>query len=491
MATLLENYKGRLAISEKYYAQQNAGARMSNQKKLLTAACLDNTAKFINEAFANSVGTQRADLGKFKQFCMDITTLTMPNLVVNDIFMVKPMTSFSGYLTYMEFALGTEKGGVGGEANADPFKNAMAAYRGGQDGAYTDPWRAATITNSPITGLGAMTEDRARYTGQAVVETLPEGSGELKLSWTPVLKAENMDVLDSEGNPTPVTVDEKGVITAGAQAGQRIRYIYDNEYIPQEKLPTLVGHMAGINLTARARRIAVYYSQFAAFQSKQDYGMDFEATIAQQAQAELQYEIDGEAVLLVKAAAEAEIAKGHLVPEKWIDEELDTISYSMKAEGFARVLEQAKAVVYKKTGRWMPNWMLVGPEVMPILSFVKGFQPASNAVVNGPYVAGTVAGLKVIVSPMLDKECFLGVLGADGKTATGVYAPYMPIVPTQLLGFADGTMAQGFSTLYDMKIINPALIGKINIVSGNDMFLGQVEVVTRGSDGQLDLHNEI
>ena len=105
MATLLENYKGRLAISEKYYAQQNAGARMSNQKKLLTAACLDNTAKFINEAFANSVGTQRADLGKFKQFCMDITTLTMPNLVVNDIFMVKPMTSFSGYLTYMEFAL--------------------------------------------------------------------------------------------------------------------------------------------------------------------------------------------------------------------------------------------------------------------------------------------------------------------------------------------------------------------------------------------------
>ena len=80
MANLLESYKGRLAISEKYFAQQNSGARMSNQKKILTAACLDNTAKFINEAFANSVGTQRADLCKFKQFCMDITTLTMPNL---------------------------------------------------------------------------------------------------------------------------------------------------------------------------------------------------------------------------------------------------------------------------------------------------------------------------------------------------------------------------------------------------------------------------
>lgn len=472
MANLLESYKGRLAISEKYFAQQNAGARMSNQKKILTAACLDNTAKFINEAFANSVGTQRADLGKFKQFCMDITTLTMPNLVVNDIFMVKPMTSFSGYLTYMEFALGTEKGGVGGEANADPFKNAMAAYRGGQDGAYTDPWRANTITNSPILGLGPMTEDRSRYTGAAVVETI--AAGQTKLSWTPVLKA---FVVTSEGE-TEIEVAADGTLPSSVGEGDKVKYIYDNEYIPQEKLPTLVGHMAGINLTARARRIAVYYSQFAAFQSKQDYGMDFEATIAQQAQAELQYEIDGEAVLLVKAAAEAEIAAGHLVPETWVDEELDTISYSMKAEGFARTLEIAKAAVYKKTGRWMPNWMLVGPEVMPILSFVKGFQPASNAVVNGPYVAGNVAGLKIVVSPMLGKECYLGVLGADGKTATGVYAPYMPIVPTQLLGFADGTMSQGFSTLYDMKILNPALIGKINITEGNNMFLGQVEVVS-------------
>lgn len=80
MATLLENYKGRLTIAEKYYAQQNAGKKLSNTKKLVTAMCIDNTARFINEAFANSVGTQRADLGKFKQFCLDITTLTVPNL---------------------------------------------------------------------------------------------------------------------------------------------------------------------------------------------------------------------------------------------------------------------------------------------------------------------------------------------------------------------------------------------------------------------------
>ena len=76
------------------------------------------------------------------------------------------------------------------------------------------------------------------------------------------------------------------------------------------------------------------------FQAKTDYGMDFESTIAQQAQAELEYEIDSEAVFLIKRAADRVAALGRYkdggaAPNfvtKWIDEELDTISYSMKAK---------------------------------------------------------------------------------------------------------------------------------------------------------------
>ena len=34
--------------------------------------------------------------------------------------MVQPMSGFSGYVTYMQYALGTVKGSVGGEV-ADPF----------------------------------------------------------------------------------------------------------------------------------------------------------------------------------------------------------------------------------------------------------------------------------------------------------------------------------------------------------------------------------
>ena len=179
-------------------------------------------------------------------------------------------------------------------------------------------------------------------------------------------------------------------------------------------------------------------------------------------------EIDAEAVYMIKETADAECTELNGTLVTWVDEELDTVSYSMKAEGFSRKIEQAKMGVYKRTNRLLPTWMLVSPDIMPILTFIPGFKAASNVTINGPYVAGDVNGLKVIVSPALgNKVAYLGVLGNDGKSAVGVYAPYMPLVPTQLLGFADGTMSQGFSTLYDMKILNPALLAKIEVTTGD------------------------
>jgi len=43
-------------------------------------------------------------------------------------------------------------------------------------------------------------------------------------------------------------------------------------------------------------------------------------------------------------------------------------------------------------------------------------------------------------------------------SSAGVYAPYMAIVPTQLLGTPDGGLAQGFSTWYAKAILNGNLL---------------------------------
>lgn len=178
----------------------------------------------------------------------------------------------------MQYALGTEKGTVGGLANGAPFKSALATYDYTQSTG--DP---RTVVIDPF-GMGEMTEDRKNYTGQAVVETVG-ADGLTKLAWTPVIPA-SLEVVDASGAAVSgITVDAEGNISGTLSEGMRVKYKYDNAYIPANQLPTMVGRMKAISLQAKVRRIAVYYSQLAAFQAKNDYGMDFEAQIAQQAQA--------------------------------------------------------------------------------------------------------------------------------------------------------------------------------------------------------------
>ena len=87
---LLESYKGRLAVSESYYAKSHNGEKLSQTKKLAVAKLLENQNRFLNEAFENSVGTQRADLGLWRKFALNLTTCAVPNLIAFDLVMVYP-----------------------------------------------------------------------------------------------------------------------------------------------------------------------------------------------------------------------------------------------------------------------------------------------------------------------------------------------------------------------------------------------------------------
>lgn len=103
--------------------------------------------------------------------------------------------------------------------------------------------------------------------------------------------------------------------------------------------------------------------------------------------------------------------------------------------------------------------MLIASNILPVLNFIKGFTPAPAGKINGPYFAGTLNGVKVFVTPNIDAGKFvIGVNGDDLMSSAAVYAPYMPVVPTQLLQYADGGTSQGFSTLYDLKMLNPLLL---------------------------------
>ena len=434
---LLESYAKRLSVAESVYSDRNSGAKLSNTKKIALATVLNNTEKFLNEAFTNSVGTQRADMGAFKRFCLNLTTVTMPNLIASELVIVHPMTSMAGYISYLKFVKGTKKGeSKRGDLVADPFK----------------------LGNVDV-----------NYTSSLVVETVNVASdgGDVQLAWFPVFDGKDEfgrdftpSIVGGKGTVTVKNAKE-GIVTVSGVTGEvKIRYAYDNVVIPQNDLPILNAEMANIALVAKARRIAVYYSQLAAFQAKQDYGFDLGDQLAEKAVAELSYEIDTEItqLLIDNAAEDAKLTWNKALPVG--------VSKADHYAGFAETIADAGRIIYDRTKKHMPTYMLVASDIVPVLKFVPGFSAAPINSVNGPYYLGTVDGLKVFVTPNIAAGRFVvGVNGNDMMTSAAVYAPYMAIVPTQLLQYADGGTSQGFSTLYDLKLLNEALLVSGEIVN--------------------------
>ena len=287
----------------------------------------------------------------------------------------------------------------------------------------------------------------ANYTSQAVVENVE--AGEFKPAWTPVVD-NKVTFVAADGTETEMDlVDGKVTI---AEPG-RVKYQYDNIVIPQNDLPMLRAEMKAIPLIAKARRIAVYYSQIAAFQAKTDYGIDLGDQLAEKAVGQLSYEIDTEVTnLLIENAKEyAEL--------KWSKTLPVGVSKSEHYEGFTEIVEIGRQKIYDVTKRFAPNYMLIASNVLPVLTFIKGFSAAPAGQINGPYFAGTLNGLKVFVTPNIQPGKFvLGVNGDDMMSSAAVYAPYMTIVPTQLLQYADGGTSQGWSTMYDLKLLNKDLL---------------------------------
>lgn len=414
---IVEAYQKKLSISEKVYAKEHGGRNLSESKKIAIARVLANTSEYITEAFENSVGTQLANMKTMKKFCLDLTTVALPSLIANDLVIVYPLKSRTGYIQYLQFTAGSNKGTVK------------------QGNLFNDVFR-----------LGEMTEDRIAYTGAAVVENVTGGE-QFTPAWTPVIK-ESVVFLDDHGQTVPVTEEGKVPETA-----VKVKYVYDNVVIPQKDIPQLTANMEGIELAAKARRIAIYYSQMAAFQAKTEMGIDLGEVLATQACAELSYEIDSEVVKLLcdNAAVHDDLRWNKRLPY--------AISKRDHYAGFAEVIETGSQHIYDATQKHAANYMIASSSLKPLFVMMEGWKPANTAKINGPYFAGELNGIKVYISPAIAAGKFvLGYNGGDMITSAAVYAPYMAIVPTQLLGFADGAMSQGFSSLYDLKMLNPGLL---------------------------------
>lgn len=434
--SLTEAYSNRLRVAEGVYKKEHNGQALDENKKLIVAKVLNNTNKFLTENFEAAQGTQLAAMGNYKKFCLDITTVALPNCIAFDLVLVSPMKTHTGYVQYLRLVASTEKGGVNGDLIADPFK------------------------------LGKMTDSRINYTSNSVVEPVASfTSGTTAI----VFKqgATFVDAVDENGasvvdkNGTAWTIDATtGVVTAGTYASgksatdvKKIAYTYDNFVIPQEIIPTISAEMDGIELKAKARRIAIYYSMLAQYTLKVETGEDLGKFLEAAAVNEVQYEIDTEVIKLLNDKA----------VENTTPEELAEVTFNKRLPlgvgikghyyGLLEKLDNGSAIIYNRTQKYEANFMVCARNVIPVLSVIDAFKASGDKKV-GPYYAGNINGLKVYVSPYLKPSTFfLGFNGNALEASPAVFAPFMAIAPTQLVGLPDGSMQQGFATMYDLKAL--------------------------------------
>lgn len=431
---LLETYSRQLKVAEAYVAKNFDGKQISANTQLTTAVLLDNTNRWMTESM-NTQATQRSDLGDWKKFCLNLTNIAVPSLIANDLVIVHPMTSYSGSVAYLKYVSKTDKGDIkkGAEFNS-------------------------------VFGLGVHNEARTAFTSQVIVETIgSDGKVALKAVATNKFgeEGEHKDakVIKADGKVEYKTAED--INKGGLEVGSKVAYFAEDfqmEHVPATDIPTIGPKMERIALVAEPRRIAVRYDQITAFQAKTDYGFSLDKQIAEQACGELAYEIDTEIVeMLAEGAKESSKADGTKLT--WSRELPVGVSKFEHYNGFLEVIEEAKAIIYNRTKKFHPNYMVIAADVLPVLRFVNGFTAVKNAKMNGPYKVGELDGLNIYVSPALGKgEFFLGLNGSDMMSSAGVYAPYMAIVPTQLLGTPDGGLAQGFSTWYAKALLNKSLL---------------------------------
>lgn len=160
-----------------------------------------------------------------------------------------------------------------------------------------------------------------------------------------------------------------------------------------------------------------YYSQIAAFELKTEYGEDLGQNLSEQAIGELKFEIDNEIVMFLRKLA------GEALPELKFNKTLPIgVSMDQHYAAFAEVVEKAKVAIYNKTKRYMPTYMVCAPDLLPVLAFCPAYKAANIKNVNGPFIAGSLSGLKVVTSATIPAgEFFFGV--NEGMVSSAVYAP--------------------------------------------------------------------
>ncbi len=414
-------------ISAADRAKKKVGKTMTLEQKLALSQVLSNTQKRLNEA------TNSSNIPS-KTFFMDMLTAVVPNLIATDIVSTQALEAKAGMVSYLRFTYGSDKGQT---QAGQMFNNSL--YTGNSDPYYT----SRTIKDEVV--IDGVNFDYTPILPNTVVVVTPSGDMYKDDGTGNLINLAN-------GGATVGSINyATGAFTcATATDGTLATYDYNNEQVPDLKVPEINMSLAQIPVYAKSRKLTAYWGFDAAYDLKQQYGTEILDVMSTQAAGEIAHEIDTEIVLnLYKLAAAGPELTWNKIPPHGVNviDHYDSF--------WVKLTEGAKQI-FAATQRIQPNFIVCGTNVSAVIECMRNFDGTGSSDAVGPHFIGTLGGrYKVYVVPRMDADTFvMGYKGTNFLETGFIYAPYIPIATTDVLMPADFRGQQGYATSYGIKMIN-------------------------------------
>lgn len=410
---------------------------LSKAQKILNSAYAMQKRALNSSLLPTSIipsATQPGDVLQ-KTTYMNVLRATLVDWLIPEFCTMQPMSSRHTAIPYTLFHYGEDKGGVkAGQVSASPFELA----RGEEN------YSGSDVTNEPLTDL---------YLRAPVIPTTVR-----------LVSTTDTYFDDGEGNiqhlvgTTPTTVGTidyaTGVLTGvTASADTLASYRVDN-ISASANTPPIYSTLEWLDLVAEDNTLAARWSQAAAYDMEQQYGLDGPKMLEEQATSTIVNELN------TKVAHDMWLNAGAGQPVVW--SATPPIGQGQAGDlahdnSFIRAINAGSQRIYDATGRLRPNFMLVGSSVMTVIQGMTMFQPANTQKTTGSYYAGVLGDKKVYCfrGGIPHDQYVLGHVSSNDVEPSYVFGTYMPVTATAALMDATFTGQQGFATSNAMKMVNP------------------------------------
>jgi len=431
--------------------------------------------------------TRAINVGYFTKFVFPVLSRVFPNLIVNEIVSVQPMTAPQGAVFYLDYVYGTTKGET---TRGDVFPRDFDRYYSSEfvngeilatgTGSDYGPSGVPISVNLALTPVHKPSTDRGY---DVIIRDLDAAGSVIQEG-----KFLASGAADTSTDLTAGTLNYSNGALAGVRfavdpvAGHQIKmyYSYDGEL--NTKLPEVQLDVKKAVIEAVPRRLKALWSSEAAEDLRNLQGLEAETELVAAAASEMALEIDREIIQDLFLASTGSGGTFDRIPPSGIAE-IDHL------RSLVTVLSQVSNSIHKRTLRAPANWIVTSPEISALMEqltthgdyrpiWVSGGEsplgpadmprPLTQHGQFGVYKAGTLMRKWVVyVDPFFASDfAMLGLKGGSYLDAGFVWAPYVPLqVTPTFLDPNDMSFRKGLRTRYAKKLLRAEYYGQVRVLN--------------------------